>query len=111
MFDQSSRYAHLPVMRYRPPGADDDEVVAYVGRRFIPAVDEHQPVAALVVRASDRIDHLATTAYGEPTQFWRLADANGARRPDDLTEEVGRAIVVPAIGPPPAVETTAEGES
>jgi hypothetical protein len=110
MFDPTSRYAHLPVMRHRAAGTEPDEAVAYVGRRFIPGADEHQPVAALVVRASDRVDHLATTAYGEPTQFWRLADANGVRRPDELTEEVGRTVVVPAIGPPPVADTPAEDE-
>ena len=29
---------------------------------------------------------------GDPEQFWRLCDANGAMRPDELTETVGRRL-------------------
>jgi hypothetical protein len=37
---------------------------------------------------------------GDPTQFWRLCDANGVLRPDELIQSVGTVIEVamPGIG-------------
>ena len=41
----------------------------------------------------DRLDLLAARYLGDPTQFWRLCDATGALRPEEL-EVVGRVVVV-----------------
>ena len=40
----------------------------------------------------ERLDHIAAKYLGDPEQFWRLCDANGAIRADDLIEPVGRSI-------------------
>ena len=40
----------------------------------------------------DRLDNLAQRYIGDPEQFWRLCDANGAMRPDELTEVIGRRL-------------------
>jgi len=42
----------------------------------------------------DRLDNIAAHYLGDPEQFWRLADANNAMRPEELTEEVGRRLRV-----------------
>ena len=44
-----------------------------------------------VVVAGDRLDNLAAQVLGDPEQFWRLCDANGAMLPDELLE-IGRAL-------------------
>lgn len=46
------------------------------------------------VTAGDRLDLLASRYYGDPLQYWRIADANPARLPEDLLE-VGRVLVIP----------------
>ena len=40
----------------------------------------------------ERLDHIAAKYLGDPEQFWRLCDANGAIRPNELLEPVGRRI-------------------
>ena len=44
------------------------------------------------VVAGDRLDTIAAQLLGDPELFWRIADANGAMRPDELTETVGRKL-------------------
>ena len=44
------------------------------------------------VSQGDRLDNLAAQYLGDPEQFWRLCDANGAMRPEELTETVGRRL-------------------
>ena len=43
-------------------------------------------------REGERLDIIAAQHLGDPEQFWRLCDANGAMRPDELTETVGRRL-------------------
>jgi len=40
----------------------------------------------------DRLDNLTFDYLGDPEQFWRIADANRAMRPDELTETIGRQL-------------------
>jgi hypothetical protein len=42
----------------------------------------------------DRLDNLAARYLGDPEQFWRLCDANGAMRPDELVEVIGAVIKI-----------------
>jgi hypothetical protein len=43
----------------------------------------------------DRLDNFTARYLGDPEQFWRLGDANEEMQPNQLTEEVGRAIRIP----------------
>jgi hypothetical protein len=49
-------------------------------------------LAEHTVTQGDRLDNLAARYVGDPEQFWRICDANDVLRPEDLTEEAGRAI-------------------
>ena len=40
----------------------------------------------------DRLDNITAKYLGDPEQFWRMCDANGAIRPDELTETIGNTI-------------------
>ncbi len=42
----------------------------------------------------DRLDNLAAKYLGDTEQFWRLCDANGAMRPDELVEVIGAVIKI-----------------
>jgi hypothetical protein len=55
------------------------------------------PLASLVhiVDATDRLDLLAHRYFGDPLQFWRIADANPALTPEDVLDP-GAQITIPA---------------
>jgi len=68
--------------------------VAYLRRRFVPPPERFALLQEHRVREGDRLDNIAAQYLGDPEQFWRLCDANGALRPEELTEPVGRTIRV-----------------
>jgi hypothetical protein len=98
MFDSTSRYAAIPTATIRiPDGAGGFRDVRYVRRRFVPQPDSMRPLAIHTLFQGDRIDNVTNQYLGDPTQFWRVCDANGALNPADLTaeEEIGRSLVIP----------------
>ena len=91
MLQRTSRYYSLERAEWTGP---DGRTVLHVRRRLIPRT---APVvlAEHAVVAGDRLDNITARTLGDPEQFWRVCDANGAMRPDDLTERVGRVLVIP----------------
>ncbi len=45
-----------------------------------------------MVAQGDRLDNIAAKYLGDPEQYWRICDANGAMRPDELIETIGRQL-------------------
>lgn len=93
MFPVTSRYHGIETAKLMT--ADGREVV-YLRRRFIPtsttAVQtEHK------VTQGDRLDNITARYLGDPTQFWRLCDANNTMHPKELMAEIGRRIIIPMI--------------
>lgn len=90
----TSRYFRVPVLVRKDEARRD---VAYLGRRFAP-----QPPSTLLgfitVKEKDRIDRLTARAIGDPTQYWRVADANAALDAVGLTDQPGRRLVAPQPG-------------
>jgi hypothetical protein len=78
----------------------DGRTVAYLRRRFVPPPDRFGTLAVHVVAQGDRIDTVTAAYLGDPDQFWRVCDANGAVRPAELVEEPGRVV---RIGTPEGV--------
>jgi len=72
----------------------DGRMIPYVRRRFVPAPETFALVSEHSVVSGDRLDNLAAAYFGDAELYWRLADANGALRPDGLTETVGRRLRV-----------------
>jgi len=88
-FPPSSRYHQTPIARRTmADGAD----VAYLRRRFVPPPERFALLQEHTVTEGERLDHIAAKYLGDPEQFWRLCDANGTVRPDELIEPVGRRI-------------------
>jgi nucleoid-associated protein YgaU len=88
-FPPGSRYHGVPTgVHVRPDG----RAVAYLLRRRVPPPEAFADVGAHVVVQGERLDHLAARYYGDPELFWRLADANGALRPEELVETPGRRL-------------------
>ena len=93
----STASAFAPTSRYN--GIDtstwltaDGRIIIYVQRRFLPPPERFALLQEHVVTQGERLDNITATYLGDPEQFWRLCDANGAMRPDELTETVGRRL-------------------
>ena len=96
MFEQTSRYAVIETATYTMP---DGREVAYKRRRILPQGEALPLLAEVTVAQSDRLDLIASRTLGDSEQFWRVADANDAMHPLDLTEVVGRVLRIPLPQP------------
>lgn len=88
-FPPTSRYATVEVATYL--GADG-RAVAYLRRRILPQPERFAVLTEHVVTDGDRLDRITATYLGDPQQFWRVADANRAMHPDELTAILGRRL-------------------
>jgi hypothetical protein len=77
-----------PLTLERPDGTK----TSYLPRRFIAPPEQFAPLNEHTVSQGERIDTIAARSLGDPEQFWRICDANGAMRPDELTERPGRTL-------------------
>jgi hypothetical protein len=100
-FLQTSRYAEVGVDAYDP---GDGSPVAFLRRRFCARADRLALLDDVRVAEGDRRDVLGARHLGDAELWWRLADANGAVDPRELTEPVGRRlrITLPEGVPGPA---------
>ncbi len=93
MFEPTSRYAAIETVKMEvTDSAGVPRVIAYKRRRFIPPADGAVTLVEHSVAQGERLDNITARYLGDPTQFWRVCDANGALHPDDLTDEPGRLI-------------------
>jgi hypothetical protein len=92
MFEPNSRYYNLETATYTTP---EGEQKPYKRRRFLPRGEDLPLLAEVTVTEGDRLDNLTARTLGDPEAFWRIADANNAMNPDDLTAEPGKSIRVP----------------
>jgi hypothetical protein len=63
-----------------------------VRRRFLPRPEDQITLAQHVVADGDRLDNVTARYLEDPEQFWRVADANRALRPEELVERPGRPL-------------------
>lgn len=96
MFDFTSRYYAIETAIYVTP---DGREIAYTRRRFLPQGENMPLLAEVVVTQGDRLDLITARTLGVPEAFWRVADANNAMNPFDLTEEPGRRLRIPLPQP------------
>ena len=94
MFDARSRYASLDEAQVTVSHGDEPRVVRYKKRRFIPEQASQVLLTEHLVKQGDRLDNVAAQYLGDPTQFWRICDANGVFDPNEITDEAGRRIRV-----------------
>ena len=86
LFPATSRYHGIDAATLETA---DGKIIAYLRRRFVPPAERFTLVQEHTVVQGDRLDNLAARYLGDPEQFWRLCDANGVMRPEELTEVVG----------------------
>lgn len=91
MFDPTSRYYNIETVT---KGDETTGEVRYVKRRFIPSSEGQTTLVEHKVAQGERLDNITARYLGDPTQFWRVADANNVLRPEELTEETGNIIKI-----------------
>ncbi len=92
MFDPTSRYYKIAQATLTVTDSDGlPREIKYVRRRFIPAADTMTTLAEYRVVQGDRLDNVTARFLNDPTQFWRVCDANSAMDAEEL-EIVGRII-------------------
>ena len=89
LFPATSRYSGIDTAKLTLP---DGTPVIYVKRRFVPPPERFAVLQEHTVTQGDRLDNLAFQFMGDPELFWRICDANGAIRPDELIEGIGRQL-------------------
>jgi len=94
MFDPRSRYANVPDAELTVEGEDGTRRVRYKRRRFIPSHNGTVVLVEHTVRQGERLDHVTARYLNDPTQAWRVCDANDVVRPEELTDEAGRHIKI-----------------
>jgi hypothetical protein len=88
----TSRYAEVGVDAWDPGGGNPP--VPFLRRRLCPAPDRFALLYEVLVAGGDRRDLLGARHLGDAALWWRLADANGALDPRELTDVVGRRLRV-----------------
>jgi hypothetical protein len=88
-FPPNSRYNGIGTAKLTTA---DGRTIVFIKRRFVPAPEEFALIQEHSVIQGDRLDNITAKYLGDPEQFWRLCDANGAIRPDELTETIGAKV-------------------
>jgi hypothetical protein len=94
-YPRTSRYYGVPLaVRTEQDGRE----VPYLRRRLLPRTDGLTSAGEHTVSAGDRLDVLAYRCLGSADPWWRIADANPAVDPRELTATPGRRITIALPG-------------
>lgn len=95
-YPRTSRYHDAEIGVHTQP---DGTTVRYTKRRLLPALGEAAgDTAPHTVSSGERPDQLGQRYFGDPAQWWQIADANPTLDPGELTAEPGREIAIPLPG-------------
>jgi hypothetical protein len=88
-FPNTSRYSGIATAELEMPNG---RKVVWLRRRFVPSPERFALLQEHTVAEGERLDNITAQYLGDPEQFWRVCDANGVIRPEELTETIGRRI-------------------
>mgnify|MGYP003454033479 CR=1 FL=1 len=88
LFPMTSRYHGIETAEMQ----GKDGKIVYLRRRFVPPPERFALLQEHAVVQGDRLDNITAKYLGDPEQFWRICDANGAMRPEELAETIGRKL-------------------
>lgn len=99
MFDNSSRYANVATRTLTVTTPDGQtRILTYKLRRRLPAPGSMPTLFEHLVRQGERLDNITARYLADPTQFWRVCDANVVLEPDELVGTTGRLVKIPLPG-------------
>ncbi len=93
-FPVTSRYHNIKTAKLKTVAGRE---IIYLRRRFLPDASNITDLVEHTVTEGERLDNITAKYLGDPEQFWRLADANNAMEPEELTAEIGRRLRIPLI--------------
>jgi hypothetical protein len=100
MFDSTSRYDKIPTATRDVAEPDGTQrLVTYKRRRFVPDPSTLTVLVKHTTAEGERLDTIAAHYLGDPTQFWRICDANRVLRPESLEGRPGTIVDISAAGP------------
>ena len=88
-FPANSRYQNIGTSTWK---SIDGREIIYLRRRFVPFPMRFATLQEHTITQGERLDNLSAQLIGDPELFWQLCDANGAMKPEELTEMPGRTI-------------------
>lgn len=88
-FPPTSRYYGIETATLK---SADGQIEVYLRRRFLPSPERFALLLEHTVADGERLDNIAAKYMDDPEAFWRIADANSAMRPEELTETIGRSL-------------------
>jgi hypothetical protein len=91
LFTSTSRYYGMDTETLT---TTDGTIIIYLRRRFLPSLDSFQLLQEHTVTQGERLDNIAAKFLSDPELFWRIADANGAMRPEDLVQTIGTILKI-----------------
>ena len=91
-FPVTSRYHNIETAMF--DGLDNQPIV-YLKRRFVPPPEQYFSAQQHIVQQKERLDNITAKYLIDPEQFWQVADANLAMKPQELTEATGRKLRIP----------------
>ncbi|MEV0931270.1 hypothetical protein ACIBMX_22820 [Streptomyces phaeochromogenes] len=95
-YPRTSRYHDAEIGIHRRP---DGTEVRYTKRRLLPPlVETEDETQSHTVSSGERPDLLGQRYFGDPAQWWQIADANPVLDPRELTDEAGNVIEIPLAG-------------
>jgi hypothetical protein len=97
-YPRTSRYHETEIGVHTMP---DGTEVRYTKRRLLPPLHQaaaNEETVPHVVSSGERPDLLGQRYFGDPEQWWQIADANPVLDPRELTAEPGGLIDVPLPG-------------
>jgi hypothetical protein len=91
----TSRYAKSAQLTW---SGRSGRVVTYLAIRILPLGESvaGDTVARVQANEVERLDLIANRTLGDPSQAWRIADANDAINPFDLCDRAGLLLNLPA---------------
>jgi hypothetical protein len=89
MFPLTSRYNKTKTAEFEDESGRE---IVYLRRRFVPPPARFALLMEHTVTEGERLDNITFKYLGDAEQFWRICDANGAMRPEELTETLGRRL-------------------
>jgi hypothetical protein len=94
MVEPTSRYYNLPTATLTVIGREGTAGgIRYLQRRFVPFAEGETILLEHTVTQGERLDNITARYLDDPTQFWRVCDANLVLRPEEL-ERIGRVIKI-----------------
>jgi hypothetical protein len=81
LFAQNSRYLGTGTNTMTTASGQN---VVYLQRRFVPRAGAFAVLQQYTVQQGDRLDNMAASLLGDSLLFWRICDANGALRPEEM---------------------------